>query len=141
MKARHSLLLFLSMLVVPAAMADWVLVANPKSGVEHLSRDEVVNIYLGRYRLLSSGISAEPVDLVGEHEGKTNFYRRLVDKSLAEINAYWARLVFSGKTQPPRQANSTDEALQFVVSHPGGLAYVERGKVDRRVSVVFDIPN
>lgn len=129
----------LCLLLLPQfAMADIVLVANPKAGIGWLTRDDVVNIYLGRYRRLESGLAAEPIDLSGEPEIKAMFYRKLVDKSLAEINAYWSRLVFSGQTQPPQLVVTADEALRRVAARPGALAYVERSKVDKRVRVVFE---
>lgn len=131
--------LWLLMLAAPAQAAEWVLVASSKAGITHLSQDEVTNIYLGRYRRLDSGITAEPIDQPADSALKARFYRQLVDKSLAEINAYWARLVFSGKTQPPRTVRNSEEALQFVISHPGAMAYVERAKADGRVVVIFDI--
>lgn len=125
------------MLLSPLAAADLVLVANRGSGIERLSQDEVVNIYLGRYRRLANGATAEPVDLA-EPENRERFYRKLVGKSLPEINAYWARLVFSGKTKPPVQASSTEDALQLVASRIGALAYMDRSQVDKRVTIVFE---
>ncbi len=124
---------------LPATAADWVLVANPKAGITRLSQDEVTNIYLGRYRRLASGITAEPIDQPADSTLKANFYRQLVGKSLGEINAYWARLVFTGKTQPPHIATSSEDAIQRVASHPGSLAYIERTKVDTRVAIVFEM--
>lgn len=127
------------LLCAPWALAELVVVAHPKCGVERLSREEVINIYLGRYRRLSDSLTAEPIDLAGDHESKVMFYRRLVGKSLPEINAYWARLIFSGKTQPPQTVASTEEALQRVAARPGALAYVDRSKVDRRVIIVHEL--
>jgi len=122
---------------LPLAHAELVLIANPHSGVERLSQDDVINIYLGRYRRLASGIAAEPLDQPVDSEPRGQFYRRLVNKSLAEINAYWARLVFSGKTRPPLVAEGHDEILRLVSAHPGALAYVDRTWVDSRVRIVF----
>ena len=119
--------------------ADWVLVANSKAGITRLSQDDVTNIYLGRYRRLDSGLTAEPIDQPADSALKTRFYRHLVGKSLPEINAYWARLVFSGKTQPPRSLANSEEAVQFVSRHLGALAYIERPKVDARVVIVFEM--
>lgn len=119
--------------------AELVVVAHPKSGIERLTHDEVVNIYLGRYRRFASGLAAEPIDLAGDAESRVQFYRKLVGKSLPEINAYWARLVFSGKTQPPRSVGQAEEAMQLVALRPGTLAYVERAKVDKRVVVVYEL--
>lgn len=121
------------------AHAELVVVAHPKSGIERLSHDEVVNIFLGRYRRLASGVTAEPVDMAGDAESRVLFYRKLVGKSLAEISSYWARLVFSGKTQPPRTVAHVEEALSVVAARPGALAYIERAKVDKRVVVVYEL--
>lgn len=121
------------------ARAELVVVVNPQSGIERLGEDDVINIFLGRYRRLASGIAAEPVDIVDDSTLRARFYRHLVNKSLPEINAYWARLVFSGKTRPPHMVGSVEEALRFVTSQPGGLAYLERAQVDRRVKIVFEL--
>ena len=132
------LTLLLAAPVLSTAAADWVLIAHPKANIGRLSRDEVTNIYLGRYRRLASGVTAEPIDQPVDSVLRVSFYRQLVDKNQAEINAYWARLVFSGKTRPPRVAASNEEALQLVSLHPGALAYVEKAKVDSRVIIVYE---
>ncbi|MDP2828635.1 MAG: hypothetical protein Q8O37_08515 [Sulfuricellaceae bacterium] len=122
----------LALLAAPPASAELVVVANASSGVERLSRDEVINIFLGRYRQLPSGIAALPIDQPSGSPVKAQFYRKLVNKDLAEINTYWARLTFSGKTSPPRQAASTAEVLDWLASTRGAIGYVEREKLDER---------
>lgn len=129
---------FLALLSVAVCRAEIVVVVNPKSGVEKLSRDEVVNIFLGRFRQLPSGIAALPVDLPAGQPEKSAFYRQLVNKELAEINAYWARLMFSGRTAPPKQAASVDDAIGYVGATPGAIGYVDRARVDGRVRVVWE---
>lgn len=119
--------------------ADLVVVVNPKSGVERLDRDDVINIFLGRYRQLPSGTTAEPLDLPAAAPEKAAFYERLVGKNLAEINAYWARLVFSGRTAPPQQVHSVEQLLDAVASRPGAIGYVERARTDARVRIVFEL--
>jgi ABC-type phosphate transport system substrate-binding protein len=140
MKTIRSLFLSLVFTIpaLPALAADWVVIANPKAGITHLSRDDVTNIYLGRYRRLASGVTAEPIDQPVDSGLRGRFYRQLVDKSVAEIRAYWARLLFSGQTQPPRVAGNSDDAVHLVSRNPGAMAYVERSKIDSRVTVVFD---
>ncbi|MHB1360508.1 MAG: hypothetical protein ACYCWC_13100 [Rhodocyclaceae bacterium] len=139
MTVRNIFLGLCLLLLAPCAAAELVVVANPQSGIERLTQEEVVNIYLGRYRRLASGITAEPIDLAGDTGLKARFYRSLVGKTLAEINAYWARLVFSGKTRPPLALDSVEAALRRVAAQPGALAYVERAQADQRVRVVFEL--
>ena len=141
MKIARPFLLTLALFLTafPAVAADWVLVANPKSGITHLEKDDVTNIFLGRYRRLPSGATAEPIDQPADSALKASFYRQLVNKDMSEINAYWSRLVFSGKTRPPFVAASSEDAIQQVSVNQSALAYVEKSKVDARVLVVFEI--
>jgi len=136
-------ILFLSALVclftAKAAAAELVVITNPKTGVTSLTREEVVNIFLGRFRQFPSGLSAQPADLPAVQPEKALFYRLLVNKDLAEINSYWARLIFSGRTVPPRQALNNEDLLSFIGRTPGAIGYVEKTKVDSRVRVVLDL--
>lgn len=124
--------------VVAAAAGEPVVIVHPQSGVEKLSRDEVINIFMGRQKRLPSGIVALPVEQAQPAKIRARFYQRLVNKDLAEINAYWARLFFSGQAQPPRQADSGEEILELVALNKGAIGVVDGALVDRRVRVVFD---
>lgn len=127
------------MLATSHACAQLVVIANPKSGISALSRDDVVNIFLGRFRQLPSGISALPADLPASQPEKAQFYRLLVNKDLSEINSYWARLIFSGRTVPPRQALGNEDLLNFIGKTPGAIGYLEKSRIDPRVKVVLDL--
>lgn len=123
-----------------ARAGDLVVVVNAASGVERLTREEVVSLFLGRARRLPSGITALPIDQAGDSPERARFYRALVGKDVADINAYWARLLFSGQASPPRQAESTAELLEIIRNNKGALGYVDRARVDRRVRIVFEVP-
>lgn len=117
---------------------DLVLIANPSSGISKLSREQVVDLYLGRNRKLPSGATSLPIDLSGDKD-RERFYSTLVNKDLAQINSYWARLVFSGKATPPFQAPDVRTAVDLVATNPNAIAYVDRTAVDNRVKVVLEI--
>ena len=121
--------------------ADVVVVAAARAEIAPLSRDEVINIFMGRYRGLASGGAAVPIDQPAQSALRTEFYRKLVDKDLAEINAYWARLVFSGKTRPPLATQHADEALARILETPGGIGYIDRSRLDARFRLLFDPAN
>ena len=130
-------LLLLANLGGGTALAEVVVVMDAKSGVERLTQDEVINIFLGRHRKLPNGIGAVPVDQPVEGGLRAEFYRNLVGKDLSDINVYWARLYFSGKTQPPIQPTSAQEVFNHIVRTPGGIGYIDRAQVDARVKVVL----
>lgn len=116
--------------------AEIVVIVDARSGIERLTRSEAINIFLGRYRKLPDGRSAIPIEPATEAL-RADFYRRLVDKDLGEISAYWARLHFSGKTAPPLQAATPADVVTQVLARPGGIGYIERKDADTRVRIVL----
>lgn len=135
-------LLLVLMLLVPATAVpaqDLVIIVNPASGVRSLSRDEAANIFMGRMRKLPSGLAAMPIDVGGATPERRHFYQWLLSKELSEIDAYWARLVFSGQTSPPLQVNDSRTAVNLVASNRNAIAYVQRAQADPRVHVVIEL--
>lgn len=130
-----------SLLWLPAgnALAELVVVVNARCGVAAMTRNEVVNIFFGRYRQFFNGREAQPVDLIDAHPDRARFYTGLVGKDLAEVNAYWSRQVFSGRMQPPHKVANPDEALKWVTTNPCGIGFVEFAKADARVKVVYEL--
>lgn len=142
MKIRRLFLVFaMSWLALHPAVevrAELVVVVNARCGVAAMTRNEVVNVFFGRNRQFFNGIEAQPVDLPDAHPDRVRFYSGLVGKDLSEVNAYWSRQVFSGRMQPPQKVNTTEEILKWVISHPGGIGFVDLSKADARVRVVYE---
>lgn len=129
---------FVLSLPLQACAEDLVVIVSADSGVKKLSRDEVINIFMGRYRKLPDGTNAIPLDIDGETEERREFYQRLLGKSLAEVNAYWARLVFSGKTEAPAQIATQRQVLDRVAGDRNAIGYVERRNLNKNVKVVYE---
>lgn len=142
-RLRDVLLILTSLAAALAAPHAWaggmVVVVGPKSGIEHLVKDDVINIFLGRYRQLPNGQAARPVDLPASDPGKAEFYRALVGKDLDQIAAYWSRLVFTGRVSPPLQAASTEELIRFLNNNPGAIGYLYSSDVDKRVKPLLEL--
>jgi ABC-type phosphate transport system substrate-binding protein len=122
-----------------AVAGGLVIIVNPASGVEQLSREQAINIFMGRYRKLPSGIVAFPIDVGSQTQQRKRFYQLLVSKELSEIDAYWARLVFSGQTSPPLQVPDERTAVQLVAGNRSAIAYVERDQVNQHVKVILEL--
>jgi ABC-type phosphate transport system substrate-binding protein len=140
---RQVFLVLTMLLLAPLAGAadppSIVVIVNPHSGVEKLSKDEVIDIVLGRYRKLPGGRVALPIDVAEASSERARFYQLLVKKSTAEMSSYWARLVFSGQTSPPFQVPDAKTALELVQSSPNAIAYVDRAALGTGVKVVFEL--
>ena len=118
-----------------------VVIVNPGIGVQHLSRREVLDIFLGRYRSFPSGSSALPIDLDVSSSERKQFYVLLAHKEPADMGSYWARLTFSGKVSPPFAVSDAHMAIDIVANNPNAIAYVDRAAVesDRRVRIALEI--
>jgi ABC-type phosphate transport system substrate-binding protein len=124
---------------LPGAEPRLVIVVNFDSGVTQVTREEVRNIFLGRQKRLSSGLPAVPVEQQDPPGIREHFYRLLVNKDLAEISAYWARLYFTGQAHPPRGEHSAEEVIRTVAANRNAIGLVEWGRMDGRVRVVLDV--
>lgn len=120
-------------------LAELVVIVNARAGVAAMTRGEVINVFFGRNRQFFNGVEALPVDLVDGHPDRERFYKALVGKEIADVNAYWSRQYFSGGVRPPGRMASPEEVVKWVASRPGGIGFVELGKADARVRVVYDV--
>jgi ABC-type phosphate transport system substrate-binding protein len=116
-----------------------VVIVNPSIGVQHLSRREALDIFLGRYRTFPSGASALPIDLDINSNERKQFYLLLAHKDPADMSSYWARLTFSGKISPPFAVADGHMAVDIVANNPNAIAYVDRASVDNRVRIALEI--
>lgn len=137
--ARAPLLAALLLIGMPA-WSEQVVIVNANRAVDVISQDEVINIFMGRYRKLPDGTIVYPLDLRGDSDARRSFYRKLLDKDLAEINAYWARLVFSGRTTPPAILDSQQAVVNKVAGDAAVIGYVDSQYLNPRVKVVYRLP-
>jgi ABC-type phosphate transport system substrate-binding protein len=136
-RSRTCALLLLAATALAGGEARLVVVVNPESGVATITRDEARDIFLGRQKRLASGIPAQPVEQADPAEVRSGFYFILTRKALPEINAYWARLLFTGQAHPPRQARSAEEVIRAVAADKGAIGLLQWSEPDRRVKVVL----
>jgi ABC-type phosphate transport system substrate-binding protein len=139
---RHAcaVLLMAALLQMRTACAgNLVIVVNPASGIEQLTRSQTIDIFLGRNRRLPSGVIALPIDLHSGTPERGQFYLLLVGKDFAQMSSYWARLVFSGQAAPPFPVPDARTALELVATNPNAIAYLDSATIDNRVRVVLEL--
>lgn len=135
---RLPLLALLLALCTGQACARLVLVVHPDSPIQKLSKHEVINIYMGRFSVVGNS-KVSPIDLPSGQEERVQFYRLLVNKSTAEMNAYWSRLIFSGKTEPPLQVQSTQQLVRMLKEDKNALGYLDSSQAST-LRIVFEFP-
>ena len=116
-----------------AAQAEMVVVVNAKHPAASMTSEQVANIYLGK------DASFAPVDLPESSPMRGAFYQKVAGKDAAQVKAIWARLIFTGKTQPPKEVGSSADAVKQVAGNDKGIAYVEKSAVDGSVKMVLTV--
>jgi ABC-type phosphate transport system substrate-binding protein len=119
-----------------AAQAEVVVVVSAKNSLNSLTFNQLADIFLGKTEKLPNGARVAPVEQ-GENSGeKEEFYRRYLNRSQAQIRAYWAKQIFTGKGEPPREFKSIEQLKRHLAANPNSIAYLEREKLDASLKVV-----
>jgi ABC-type phosphate transport system substrate-binding protein len=118
------------------ARADVVAVASVKSPITALSKSEVVDIFLGKTTRFPNGTQAVPIDQGEGVSARDSFYAVFAGKSPAQVKAYWAKIIFTGRGQPPRSAPGDSQVRALLVANPQAIGYMERSAVDGTLKVL-----
>ncbi|MDR4515483.1 hypothetical protein [Nitrosomonas sp.] len=119
--------------------ADIVVIVNPDSSIVKLSRRQIIDIYMGRNPGLESGQKIQPLDQPINSAVRAEFYRKLTGKPVSAINAYWARLLFTGRAFPPLLVEDNKAMLNTVLKNPNTVGYLESQYLTERVKVVYKL--
>jgi ABC-type phosphate transport system substrate-binding protein len=118
-------------------VADVVVVVSAKNPVTALSRNQVVDIFLGKTSQFPDGRQAVPVDQVEDSTAHNAFYATFAGKSPAQLKAHWSKIIFTGRGQPPKEVASSAEVKKLIVDNPNAIGYIEQGMVDGSVKVLL----
>jgi ABC-type phosphate transport system substrate-binding protein len=118
------------------SMADIVVVANKDNQVEALTKKQIIDIYMGRKSTFPNGEVVLPIDQEADSTTRKLFYQNLVNKTVSEINAYWARLLFSGRATPPRPVNNGSSVINIIKNNKSAIGYVQLEDVTDDVRVI-----
>lgn len=104
--------------------SSWMVVISQESSVTTLTQKQVKSLFLGRSKFLPDETRVFTIDHAVESEQRADFYLALTGKNIADIDAYWARLKYSGRATPPQPVASTEQIIQLLNSKVGTIAYL-----------------
>jgi len=129
--------LSLLLLFTSPLLADIVVIGNLQNSNPVMSARDVQEIYMGRKRALADNAIAYPID---NSDLRKEFYRYLTHRPIAQINAYWARLKFSGHRAPPEILLDTKGIISKVKANKNAIAYINDQYVEEsEVRILFVI--
>ena len=128
------------LLLGSAAQAEVAIVVNSSVSVASITPDVAAEIFLGKLDSLPNGTKMVPIDQEDAQSVRTEFYTKVVKKDAAQLNAYWSRLIFTGKGEPPKKVADNAEVLALVAANPNIIGYVDAAAVNGSVKVLLRVP-
>jgi len=134
-------ILLLSTLIstVALARADVVVIVSAKSPIKQLSADQASDLFLGKTAEFPNGVKATPLDQSEGSAVRDNFYLKNSGKAPAQMKAHWARMLFTGRGQPPVESGDNDTIKKLVAANPGLIGYIDKDALDSSVRPVLTL--
>ena len=131
---RHLACLLL-LLVSTSIFADISVITNIDNNIDSISKQKIQEVFMGRSRSFPNGGFALPLDL---NTLRSDFYYKLTGRPVEQINAYWARIMFSGQASPPIMLPDEKTVISTVRENKSAIGYIESNHVDTtKVRVLF----
>lgn len=121
MTGMNKIALLLMLSVQANALAEIVVIVNKANKIQKIDISGLQDIYMGRKHAFDDGSMALPID---QAKLRSEFYEKLTNRPIAQINAYWARIMFSGEASPPRIMPDDTSVINIVKENPGAIGYI-----------------
>lgn len=116
------------------ALAEVVVVVNPKAAESSMSKDQIAQFFLGKSTTMT------PIDQPEDAPVRAEFYKKVTDKEASQAKALWSKLVFTGKATMPKEVANSAAVKSAVAANPKAIGYMEKSAVDASVKVVYTAP-
>nr|WP_112479721.1 hypothetical protein [Vibrio variabilis] len=103
-----------------------------------LSRSKARMLYRGKAKSLQ-GKRVELADWPEASSERSEFYHSLLGKDVAQMNAYWASLSFSGKARPPKEIDNANVTtlVAWLTEKPNRIGYAPLDAVPSEANVLY----
>lgn len=105
-------------------------IVNSQSELTELNQKQVMSIFLGRARFFPNGLHAKPLDNEMGSKIRSEFFEQLTGKSISDIDAYWARLSYSGRATPPKALDDSEKIIEAVSRSQNAISYIEEQSIE-----------
>ncbi|WP_117235105.1 hypothetical protein [Vibrio maerlii] len=115
------LVFILTIIASFSALADIHVIVNSEMPIEQVSQSKLKNLYLGKTNQIDGTFVSGLIDREGDT--KAIFYKTLTGLSLGQVNAYWARLRFSGRKKAPIEIGSQERLEALLIENEHVIGY------------------
>lgn len=121
---------FLALMVFHGALysdEEYVLITHPENSIDSLSSETLKDIITGSQNRWESG-KAIRLTLYEDGEFHAHFIEAVTGNRVSRFTRAWKRNIFTGRAIAPREVESYDEMLAYILKTPGSFGYVPFGE-------------
>lgn len=130
-----SLIIITGALVWPLpASAELVIIVNNNNPATRIFPSQASQFFLG------GSVMFVPVEQAENSPVRAEFYKKVLQKEPAQVQAIWSKIVFTGKGKQPKEYKNSAEVKKAVSESVNSIGYIEKSAVDDTVKVIATIP-
>ncbi len=122
-------------LTINQAVAGVAIVVHPSNN-SSFDKSTIKKIFLGKTKSFSNGRAAILISASSKDPVTDEFNKSVIGKSSNQVNAYWSKMIFTGKGTPPQEMASNGEIISAVSANPDAIAYIDAAAATDAVKVV-----
>lgn len=115
-----------------------VVIVSKNSNINNITKKELSKIFLAKTKSLPNGDKS----IVVEHPNKKNqakFYKTISNKNEKQLKKYWAKMIFTGRGQPPKKIKSLNNLIQFVQDNNNAISYIPIKNTNNNLKILMEI--
>jgi ABC-type phosphate transport system substrate-binding protein len=121
------------------AAGELVVIVSARNPVSALRQDQVADIFLGQLAHFPGGPEAVALDQrIGSPE-RDEFYSKVTSKTRPLLKAYWTKMIFTGRGQPPKEVADSAVIRKMVAENPSLIGYIDKSALDSSVKAVLTV--
>lgn len=113
--------------------AEVIVIVSVKNPIKSLSAEQASDIFIGKTAYFPNGSRAVPID---QNEGspvRDDFYQKSCGKTSSQMKVHWAKMLFTGRGQPPVESGDAEAIKRLVADNPNLIGYIDKKDVDSSV--------
>jgi len=121
------------------AAGELVVIVSARNPVSALGKDQVADIFLGQLAHFPGGGEAVALDQNLGSPERDEFYSKVASKTRPLLKAYWTKMIFTGRGQPPKEVANTATIRKMVAENPSLIGYIDKSALDSSVKAVLTV--
>jgi len=130
-----SSLLVSHLIFLSQSVAEVSVIVHPEND-SSFDKATIKKIFLGKSKNFENG---KIVILLSPKTGtpaSIEFNENVLGKSASQINAYWSKMIFTGKGTPPQELETAEDIISAITGNRDAISFIDTASVTDAVKVV-----